>query len=196
MNIITAEKIKFIFIVSHLKSGSKYIVDIMNKRSDFYIETKKLNYKNPINALNIRKDKKKRICGAHLLFNYQFSSSEFYKFCKFIFIIRNGNAVEDMIEKKMLPQNAYRYYSFRLGRILEMAKCLPGALFLTRENLMSKKGIKLMKNYLITKNLFRKDRIILPPVRAKTITSNITETSNSCYSRYMEQFQKLDLLRV
>ena len=192
MKIIKAKQPKFVFIVSHLESGSEHIIDIMNKRKDIYIKTEKTNYKNPMNVLEERK-KNKHICGAHLLFNHQFSSKEFYKFCKFIFIIRNGDVIKDM---EMLPQNAYKYYSFRLGRILEMAKSAPGSLFLTRENLTSEKGVKLMRDYLEINNLFNKKINFLPARANAEVPLEITETSDLCYSRYIKQFQKLDLLRV
>ena len=188
----------FVFIVSHLQSGSKQVVHIMNKRDDFHIKIKKLNYKSPINVLKeIKKNKEKLICGAHLLFNQQFSSKELYKFCKFIFIIRSGkDAIEDMVKEKMPPQDAYRYYSFRLRRILEMAKCVPGALFLTHKNLTDKKGAKLIKNYLGAKSLFKKKKIKLLPVRTNFVPLELGQTADDCYSRYMEKFQELELLRV
>ena len=56
---------------------------------------------------------------------------------------------------------AKRYYCFRLRRLYEMAKKTPGAIFLTWDDIKSKKKLELVENYLNIKEKINLDNSLI-----------------------------------
>lgn len=90
-----------------------------------------------------------------LMKNYEFTCKYLYDVCKFVYMVRSPFIpLLNLIGKKgMEPQFAENYYLFRLRRMCEMAR-KTGGLLLTYEDLMSKRALPLLKNYLGMKSPF------------------------------------------
>ena len=84
---------KVAFIISHMGSGSNYLVDVLNNNPRCAFFTSPTRYEHPDSLQWIFKYHKLNnysgaIYGDHLLFNHSFCCKSLYDCCKFIYIIR------------------------------------------------------------------------------------------------------------
>jgi hypothetical protein len=165
---------KILFVCSHLYSGSAALCDILNNhpRIQGFNFTLKNSYSNPLNLINLtdqphKLNNRSAIYMDELIYNYQFSTKDAYKYCKFLYLIREPEAVLKflIVNQKFKPQFAIRYYTYRLRRLCEMAKRTPGAVLLTWNDLDSNRGISLIEDYLGLKQSIIYDQSYLSPFK-------------------------------
>lgn len=188
---------KFAFIVSHLYSGSDYLVKILNNNPKCnimstlrqYESVGDLTFLGNFNNLNY-------IYGDHSLFNYSFSCKHLYKICKFIYVIRPPRQTLNELLYIYSKKSAVNYYCFRLRRICEMAKQTPGAVLITYDELMGGKSFDLIYNYLKLRDPLKHDMI---EGEIKKISNNFDENTlldvENKYERYFYYLNNLELLR-
>ena len=196
---------KLVFLISHLYSGSHGLADIFNENARIQCFQSNFNYEN-IDAYYRLTDSRHKVKGPsaiyvdELLFNQNFSFKPYYKFCKFIYLIREPRPVLNFLigQKTYDAQNAYLYYCFRLTRICEMAHKTPKAVFVTWQNLLDGKGYDLIDDYL---NL--KDPLVFNPNafdKYKKFTDTLSpyefiEKAENHYERCLYFLKNQDLLR-
>lgn len=201
------ENIKFMkkvcFVVSHLGSGSKDLVEILNKNPRCAIKNSDFSYKNPddLNWLFFKEHKCRdmsAIYGDHLLFNISFSCKKLYDCCKFIYVIRPARASLNEISalQKYEPEYAARYYRYRLRRICEMAKRTKHAVLITWEDMAKGTAFPLVEDYL---NLKEELKVQHNHFKANTIDSfreDLIEECEDAYERHYYYLNNLDLRRA
>lgn len=148
---------KIVFICSHQYSGSEILYQSLNRhpRIQGYKGQVLGNYSSGLQLLTLTKQNHKcqnrsAIYMDEILFNFQISSKDAYKYCKFIYVLRKPEIpINFLIYKdRKKPSFAVLYYKFRVRRLCEMAKRTPGAIFLTYEQLCAGEGMDLIKEYL------------------------------------------------
>lgn len=80
-----------------------------------------------------------------VLYNYQISHKGIYKTCEIVYLIRDPKSSIKFVKPKD-AEYALNYYVFRLRRLYEMAKETKGAIFLTWDDVVNQKGLKLLSN--------------------------------------------------
>lgn len=190
------------FVVSHLCSGSSELISFLNNNPRILIRTLGHSYDHPIAlehlfSLGHKLGNAAAIYGDHILYNHNFGCKAFYKFSKFIYVIRSAKSTlkEIMFEKNEYSElQASRYYAFRLRRIYEMARQTPGAVLLTWDNIFSKLGSDLIDNYL---NLKEKIQFgDLPPNPQSDVDPDILNYSQDIYEKYLFKLKQLNLTLV
>jgi hypothetical protein len=188
---------KVAFIVSHLGSGSYDFIEILNKNPRCNFFNSSVQYAHPDDIrwmFNFEKLKNYSgsVFGDHLLYNVSFQCKIFYKFCKFIYLIRPPRQVFSEIPA---TQKSIDYYRFRLRRICEMAKNTPDAVFLTHDDLYKTETCSIIESY-----LGLKEKLEVKPSRNIQIESKMNENLMSkiedCYERYYYYMNNLKLKRV
>lgn len=152
---------KILFVCSHLYSGSEGLSLQLNNNTK--IQNYNILYKNiyssPLNLKTLidnshKLNNKSAIYMDELMFNYQLSFNEAFKYCKFIYIIREPKAVINylMVNHKMKYNFASRYYTYRLRRIYELTKKTENGIFLTWDDLFKQESYNLIKDFLNLNN--------------------------------------------
>lgn len=148
---------KIVFLCSHLYSGSGMVYDAMNLHPKIqgYKNISTNRYMSPVDLLtltnyNHKIKNRSAIYMDEILYNYQISSKDIYRYCKFIYLVRRPIvpiSFNISLDKKKINY-AILYYKFRLRRLCEMAKRTPGAILLTYDQLIDGKGMDLISEYL------------------------------------------------
>jgi hypothetical protein len=146
---------KVAFIVSHLGSGSNYLVNILNNNPRCMIFNSNSMYEHPDSLSWLFKNHKLKgfsgaIYGDHLLYNHSFSCKKLYDYCKFIYLIRPARQSLNEIyhTTEYSKKNIVNYYRYRLRRICEMAKKTKNSILLTYDELISNKNFGIIEDYL------------------------------------------------
>jgi hypothetical protein len=133
-----------------------------------------------------------------LNFNQQLSTKTAYEYCKFIYVIREPEYVINSLVKKdkMNFSFAKRYYCFRLRRLYEMAKKTPEAIFLTWDDIKSKKKLELVENYLNIKEKINLDNSLISKfsedIDGSIPYSDLIKVENT-YEKYLFFLKNLNL---
>ena len=148
---------KIVFICSHQYSGSNILYEALDKhpRIQGFKGVTIGTYFSGSQLLSLTQNEHKlknrsAIYMDEILYNFQISSKDVYKYCKFIYVLRKPEVPISYLiaNDKKKPSFALLYYKFRVRRLCEMAKRTPGAVFLTYEQLCAGQGIELIKEYL------------------------------------------------
>lgn len=191
-----------LFITSHIHSGSSGLIEIMNQNPRVEIRDTDIGYDHPDKLKSLfqhghKLDNTAAIYGEHLLFNMHFTSSVFYDFCKFIYIIRDAKStIEEIMSDKKRNyslNNAIRYYCYRLRRMCEMAKKTPGAILLRWQDLSTREGLELVEDYLNLKQPLEERLFSSPEI---TLASELTDKSQDVFERHLYYLNNLDLRKV
>lgn len=180
-----------LFIVSHLGSGYESLIYSLNKNERIDIKSLQLSYTHPevldyLYEKGHKLDNSASFYGDLILFNKNFSCKAFYSFAKFIFFINAPITSLNEICKtnKLNEKEAFKYYSFRLRRIYEMAiSCKSNFIFITNDDLINKRKFDLIENYL---NL--KSKLAYPEITNNdynSISSDLLKKANDCYEKYL-----------
>ena len=126
---------KLILLVSHVGANSSELCRAMSFNKKIHWVNQEIIYDYPI-VTNLPTHKYNDYSGIYIneiLYNYQITHKGIYKTCQFIYLInKNFNNLD--------------YYIFRLRRIYEMARETKGAIFLTWDDIMNGKGVKLIED--------------------------------------------------
>ncbi len=190
-----------VFIVSHLGSGSQILSSGMNKNSRIQVFKTNKVYYHPLSLENLTLSPHKLRNSAaiyldELLFNFSLCCNNIYEICKFIYLIREPHSTLSNISSYYTyytPHYAYNYYRHRLRRIYEMAKKTPGAILLTWEDVLSRRGLSLIENYLKLKEP------IQPIYEISTKQSadiDLIKSAEITYEKYLYKMKQLKLLTV
>src|SRR5690606_15016297 len=138
------------FIVSHLSSGWKGLVDSMNRNPLVEIRNTNKSYEHPTDVISFNSSRHIKVCGDALLFDHLFSCKSLYKKCKFVYLVRSAkdtlNSIIANQNGDILSEYVLNYYVFRLRRICEMAHFTNGACLLTYDNLISGNGADVLRS--------------------------------------------------
>lgn len=187
-----------VFIISHIGSGSKFLFNSMNENPRIQ-GTRLGRYwtMEDLQALVSRPHKLRNSAAIYLdeiLLNHEFVYTPLFKFCKFIYLIREARSSLNNILQSSLRTSIDCYYRYRLRRICEMAKQTPGAVLLTWEELLStKKSLKLIEDYL---NLKEPLNLQINEEIKDSIDVEIVKKSQERYERYLFILKNLKLLKV
>ena len=188
-----------LFVASHLESGSIDLVDILNENERIQMIESNIAYNDihDIAALHNQKhkvDNAAAIFGDHLLFNVRFLNKSLYPCAKFIYFIRSGATLNQLVGKyNYTPETALNYYYFRIRRLYEMASQTPGSVFLTKNDLINGKGLDLIEEFLdLPEHLILKK---LPEQSEDVVPYPLLQEAENYYERYFYLFRKLDLIR-
>lgn len=150
---------RIILVVSHLGAGSVNLCYCLAQSKIIEWAQDGIIYDHPtdsIESLLSTRHKYSNRIGLYVnevLYNYQICHKGMYKTCEFIFLIRDPKTSIKVL-KSSDSVFALDYYIFRLRRIYEMAIETKGAIFLTWDDLMNKKGITLISKKLnLSENL-------------------------------------------
>jgi hypothetical protein len=155
---------RVILIVSHLGSGSASLCYCLAQTNIVQWMQDGIIYDDPTatESLLSTKHKYSNTVGLYVnevLYNYQISHKAIYVTCEIVYLIRDPKTSIKIV-KPNDAEYALNYYIFRLRRIYEMAKETKSAVFLTWEDLVSKKGLQLLSK-----------RLNLPDLQFKEFTS-------------------------
>lgn len=188
-------------MVSHLGSGSLELLRVLNRNTRVVIHNQSGKYAHPTDLEWLFKfghkiDNTAAVYGDHLTHNVSFACPALYDVCQFIYVIRSAKPTLNTIVSSGLytPENALRYYTFRLRRICEMAKRTPGAVLLTWEDMSNDRCFPLLEEYLglntsLTSEKFEAETLDL-------VEHSLVEQAQESYERHLYYLKQLDLKRV
>lgn len=139
---------RVILVVSHLGSGSASLCYCLAQTKIVQWMQDGIIYDDPTatESLLSVKHKFSDVIGLYVnevLYNYQISHKAIYRTCEMVYLIRDPKSSVKILKPKD-AEYALNYYIFRLRRIYEMAKETKGAVFLTWDDLIAKKGLQLL----------------------------------------------------
>lgn len=185
-----------LFVVSHLGSGYENLIYSLNKNERIDIKFLQLSYTHPevldyLYNAGHKLDNSASFYGDLILFNKNFSCKAFYKFAKFIYFIHSPYQTLNRIclLNKLSENEAFKYYSFRLRRIYEMATYTKDAIITSHDDLINNKNYELIENYLNLKNKFSYN--FSEEQIENKISPSLMKKANDCYERYLFLFKKL-----
>ena len=176
---------KVCLLISHEHSDSKALLNVLsnNPRLSCYNTGRVYNHAlslEELTALPHKIDNVAAIWMEMLLHNYQFSCKSLYPICKFIYMIREAEpTLNALVESGYRPDAALRYYTYRLRRICEMARCTPGAVLLTWQDIK----LPLIESYLNLKQPL--ELPVLSKVKTGLVKWPLVEEGQKCYERYL-----------
>lgn len=191
---------KTLFVISHLESGSEFLINCLNKNKFFMISNNSMYYDSfeSLETLTNRKhkmgDHPKCFYGDHISYNFLFSCKKIYEISKFIYVISRPRRSLNLIIKKHKEYNqerAYNYYIFRIRRIYEMLKKTPGSIFFTYDDLITDKPFLIMEEYF---NIDLK-RENLEMNYENIFNEILIEKAEKHYEKYFYKIKNMDLIR-
>jgi hypothetical protein len=133
---------KFVFLASHLGSGSEQILHVLNAQRTIDIKTTGNTYVSKLDILNAYETPHKisnaeAIYGEHVLFNYNLASYSFFEMCKFLYVVRSAAPSLNLIVRDYgyAPEAAVSYYCYRLRRLYEIAQKTPNSILINFDSL-------------------------------------------------------------
>lgn len=192
---------KTVFVMSHLCSGSDFLVNSLNQNKYCTIFDNSAYYdsfsslESLTNRIHKAGDHPLAIYGDHILYNFLFSCKKIYEISKFIyFISAPRKCLNKILEKhpEYDQDRAYNYYIFRIRRIYEMAKKTPKALFLTYDNLQSPELFHIIEKYL---NVNLKKQNFEEGACKNVFNEILVEKAENCYEKYFYKINQLDLIK-
>lgn len=187
-----------LFIVSHLESGYECLINSLNTNERIDIKHLQLTYSHPeildyLFSHGHKLNNSACFYGDLILFNKNFSSKSLYNFSKFVFLIRSPFFVLNKLveSKKFTELTAYRYYSFRLRRMYEMARHSNKYFFLTYEDLNNQQIYsKLLKSFKIKGSVQMQslEKIFVN----NSISVDLMKKANDTYEKYLYLFKNIN----
>jgi hypothetical protein len=186
---------KIVFLCSHLYSGSSALYEIMNRHPQIqgYRSPYGNSYVNPKNLIELTSQhhklkSKSAFYMDEILFNHFYILKNFYDKCKFIYVLREPEAVLNFLTTGGREINyAVRYYQYRLRRLCEMARMTPGAILLNWRDISTGSKIDLIEEYLELKEPLRFNHAFFSPYRknfTNLIDHSIIDKAQDVYERY------------
>lgn len=178
---------KFLFLVSHLGSGSDNFLNILNSNPRLDIKNIGATYSHIEDFYSLRELGHKlnnvaAVYGDHLLHNTTFYFNSGGSFCKFIYFIRNAEpALNIILTHGFDEKTAYAYYLFRLRRLYEMTRKNPG-LLITWQELADKTCLPAIKKYLNLNELDYSGE--LPTEYKKKVSWELITKAQDIYEKY------------
>lgn len=197
---------KIVLICSHEYSGSTALYEAMNDHIRIQGFRGKNRYETPMHFYylaqnNHKMQNKSAIYLDEVVRNHQISTRSVYDYCKFIFVIREPEAVMGYMvgNEKRKPSFACRYYNFRLRRLYEMSKKASGSILLTYDDLKDGRGIDLVQKHLgLKSDISYTPNFLIPYQRSfnlDMITLKDMNQLRESYERYL-YLMKQNLVRV
>lgn len=186
-----------LFIVTHIGSGSDYFCSILNENERIQIFNEILSFDHPSSLDKLFSNPHKvsttaAIYGTVNYFNKDFSCKSIYPFSKFIYLIREPIiTLQNISNYEKYHLGAFRYYSFRLRRMYEMARNTPGAILVNYQSLVDKKDLKPIETYLYLKNKLKYTEFVenIPDKPIK----EYKKLGQEVFEKYFYKFRNLDL---
>lgn len=183
-----------VLICSHLESNSDNLVYNLNSGSKF----QKLNTTyNDVKCLTLNKPnfeyrKRPKVFFDHILYNYEFSCKELYKYINFIYVIGEPKkTLKNIVFKNIYDEKtAFNYYCFRLRRMYEMARRSKDPLILFDEDLKNPEIYDTIQNKLKIKDKL-KIKIKNQKKQEIKIDRKIIEESENFYEKYRYRIKNL-----
>lgn len=190
---------KVLLLCSHLNSGVDNLFSVLNQHPRIQGIQNKLPYISPLNLEIVTSHKHKFENSASIYmdvlnFNFEFLNRQLYNLCKFIYVIGEPkDTLNSLVAQNLYkPLQATRYYCFRLRRICEMARKTPGAVFLTKNNLINGVGHELIQEYLKLKTPIESIQLE-KSTTPDLISSDLLQEANDSYEYYLYYLKNQDL---
>ena len=189
-----------LLIVTHIGSGLSGLSQILATHSRIEMFSSKTRYDHPIQLEWLyshahKLDSAAAIYADQLFYNIQFSCKALYNACKFIYVVRDAKSSLNQIvsELQYTPSKAVMYYTFRLRRICEMARCTPGAVLLTWNDMATGSGLPLIEEYLQLRTPLLKQNDLFVPNALDEIPLEIERQGQESYERHLYYLRQLPL---
>lgn len=142
---------RVVIVATHLGANSSSLCHMLDKNKRMQWVQTGLVYDHPtkINDIISIDHKYNNFVGGYVnevFYNYQICHKEMHQTCEFVYLVREPKCLGVLIENKD-ASSVVDYYIFRLRRIYEMVRSM-GGIFLTWQDLVSQKGIKILKEKL------------------------------------------------
>ncbi len=143
-------------LLSRLLNSTKSI-SIPNRTGVSYLSTDSLNDLSTIISSNKELKDYAPVHGDKIVYNKDFSCSELYKFCKFIYLVREPESCirQIVVNHNYTLQGAYNYYKFRMRRLYELSRKTNNSLLVDYKDLISGEGFYELEKFLYLKNKIR-----------------------------------------
>lgn len=140
---------RVVIVATHLGANSSSLCQMLDKNKRIQWSQTGIIYDHPTKTTDITSTEHKfnNFVGIYInevFYNYQICHKEIHQACDFIYLVREPRCLGVLIDEKNASYMV-DYYIFRLRRIYEMVKGV-GGLFLTWQDLINQKGVKLLKN--------------------------------------------------
>jgi len=140
---------RVIIVVTHLGANSASLCHMLSKSKKIQWAQTGIVYDHPTktNEITVIEHKFNNFVGMYVnevFYNYQICHKGLYQACEFIYLVREPRCLGTLIEKDNASY-IIDYYIFRLRRIYEMMKSY-GGIFLTWQNLVNQKDVKILEN--------------------------------------------------
>jgi len=192
---------RVVFIITHHESGHQVLESILNNNQRVQCFNTKIDYDHP-DSLETLFDMKHKLNNSAAIYsdtiltNPQLSSESFFGFAKFIYLVRDAKSTLNLMSanSKYSELGAFRYYTFRLRRIAEMAPKTPGAIFLTWRNIEEGKGLHLIEDYLQLKEplIYEGENALYEDV----LPIDTCNKAQDVFERYLYYLRHQDLRKV
>lgn len=194
---------KVTLVVSHALSGSTALCQILDKNPRVQWCRANLVYNHP-DVLEVLTSQPHKLSNSaaiwldDVLHNFYFTHKALYQFCKFVYVIRDAKPTLNLLAKtRGDAPGMFRYYTYRLRRICEMARNTPGAVLLTWDDMLTGRGFSLLKQYLCLKEPLVSDEALFPKTDHNPyVTSAMIEHAQAAYERYYYYLRNLNLRLV
>lgn len=193
---------KAVLVISHEGSNSDALCEILNRNPRVQFTHPNLVYNHPevVESLTNHVHKLSNSAAVWLdmvLHNFYFSHKEIYKMCKFIYMIREPKpTLNSIVDLNSNADCVTRYYCYRLRRICEMARDTPGSLLLQWEDVYTGRAFHLIERFLGLKEPLQPDQLLfVQPKPNPFVTTNMIETCQNAYERYLYYLKNLPHLR-
>jgi hypothetical protein len=176
---------KVTLVISHEDSGSTDLCRILDKNSRVQWCKVDVIYDHPIKLQSIlaiphKLNNAAAIWLDELLYNHYFTHKRLYEMCRFIYVIRDAKSSKSV-----------KYYTYRLRRICEMARCTPGAVLLTYDDIITGRCNPLLEDYLCLK-----EPLIIDKSLFSVPSFYVDSYAQESYERYLYYLKQFNLRRV
>jgi hypothetical protein len=143
---------KLIIVVTHLGANSSSLCHMLGNNKKIQWSQTGIVYDHPtkIKEITSIEHKFSNFVGLYInevFYNYQICHKGIYQSCEFVYLVREPKCLEILIDKDNATY-IVDYYVFRLRRIYEMIKCMRSGIFLTWQNLINQKGVRILEDKL------------------------------------------------
>lgn len=184
----------FLLIISHLGAETSNFCSILNDNQRIQFNNIPINiYDSPfvleeIKSIPHKLNNSAAIWADSLLYNHQFTCKSLYKFCKFIYFIRNGkDFLSSLVKDKESIPFLISYYKNRLQRMCEMA-FFAGGIVVDCNSL--EKSFPVIENYLNLKESLKFKPFIKNKLNNILTQKNI-EDVEKIYEYYFFKLKKI-----
>lgn len=183
--------------MTHLGSRSNNLVELLQVNDRIQFNKSKINFDSyssleKLTSIKHKKNDLSAIYGAVLNFNENVSNKFIFNVSKLIYFISNPLVDFSIIENEYGVDGGIRYFCYRLRRIYEIAYYY-GGFFLTYNDLLEKKSLNNLEDYLLLKNKLINNTIQTEHEDKNNLNLNQRKYLLDTYEKYFFKLKNLNL---